>query len=910
MKKKKTEVLPVRESKEIREKLRQAGMLLQIGRLAQADYLCQEVIQKHPQEPQAWFCRGVIAHQGKKMAEAVGFLEQALQLYPGNVQFLQALAAVHTAMQNHKAAAEVYARLVDAHPGSVDAYFNRGIALSAMGQPRDAILSFMRALELEPRHWRAALNCGLLQQTLNDHSAAVNNFERALQLEPGEPSASYSMGVSLHHLERHAEALDIYKRILGMYPNHADTHNACASTLLALREYPGALDHYDAALRLNPLMTDAYLNKGLALYALLRFEEALDCYQKVLSLDVESAEVHYHMANAFAGLQRHKQALDFYGTAVVQGFDTLEVRMGQAVAHARQGDHGIAIQLLHGVVKNNPKEAQAYNLLALCHHELGQQEQAVHYADLALQVRPDFAEAYRHRGVALYLLGAHAEALDSFDAALRIEPDFTDAHFSRGHVLMAMGRKAAAAEAYAVVLKKEPQFPYALGYLVHAQLHQCLWDNHDRLTTLLQENVRSGQVTDVPFSFLSVASSMADQRTCAMQSAQDKYPPKGKLWNGERYGHARIRIGYASADFHDHATAQLMAELFELHDRSTFEIYAFSYGRHRSGAMRERLERAFDHFLDVGHMTDQVIAQQMHTNQIDILVDLKGYTTEGRLGIFAWRPAPVQVSYLGYPGTLGVEYVDYVLGDEVVTPFEHAPFYSEKIVQLPGSYQVNDRLRAVAPHTPSRADVGLPGTGFVFCCFNNNYKITPEIFDIWMRLLSLIDGSVLWLLQDNEEAAANLRKEALQRGVDASRLVFAPRLPLPEHLARQRLADLFLDTLPYNAHTTCSDALWVGLPVLTCSGKTFAGRVATSLLLAVDMPELICTDLAAYEARALHLARQPEELRLLRSQLEQGRLAHALFDTERFRQGLESAFRTMYERQRSGLAPEAFRVSA
>jgi predicted O-linked N-acetylglucosamine transferase (SPINDLY family) len=309
-------------------------------------------------------------------------------------------------------------------------------------------------------------------------------------------------------------------------------------------------------------------------------------------------------------------------------------------------------------------------------------------------------------------------------------------------------------------------------------------------------------------------------------------------------------------------------------------------------------------------MTDQVIAQQIHGHQIDILVDLKGYTAQGRLGIFAWRPVPVQVSYLGYPGTLGVEYVDYILGDEVVTPFEHAPYYSEKIVQLPHSYQVNDRWRAVAQHTPSRADVGLPETGFVFCCFNNNYKITPAVFDVWMRLLRQCDGSVLWLLQDNEGAAANLRKEAAQRGVDASRLVFAHRKPLPEHLARQRLADLFLDTLPCNAHTTCSDALWVGLPVLTCAGATFAGRVAASLLRAVDMPELICTDLAAYEAKALHLASHPEALRLLRSQLEQNRLAHALFDTDRFRQGLESAFRTMHARQRSGLAPEAFRVSA
>jgi predicted O-linked N-acetylglucosamine transferase (SPINDLY family) len=367
-----------------------------------------------------------------------------------------------------------------------------------------------------------------------------------------------------------------------------------------------------------------------------------------------------------------------------------------------------------------------------------------------------------------------------------------------------------------------------------------------------------------------------------------------------KWTHDKIRVAYLSADYHSHATAYLIAELIELHDRARFETIGVSFGLDDGSAIRKRLAGAFDRFLDVRAKSDREIAALLATLKVDIAVDLKGYTQDSRPDILSFRPAPIQAQWLGYPGTLGADFIDYVIADETVAPFEHAPFYSEKIIQLPGCYQVNDRKRAITARTPSRQEAGLPETGFVFCCFNNSFKILPPVFDVWMRLLQEVPGSVLWLLQDNAGAETNLRSAAAARGVNPARLIFAGRAKLEDHLARHRLADLFLDTLPYNAHTTASDALWTGLPVVTCQGNAFAGRVAASLLKAVGLPELVTQNLADYEALALRLAGDPAMLQGIRATLEANRLDHPLFDTDRFRRGIEAAYQRMWETWQRG----------
>ena len=384
--------------------------------------------------------------------------------------------------------------------------------------------------------------------------------------------------------------------------------------------------------------------------------------------------------------------------------------------------------------------------------------------------------------------------------------------------------------------------------------------------------------------------------------AHYQYPANGALGPIAKYPkEQKIRVGYYSADFHNHATGYLMAELIELHDHHRFECIGISFGPKHHDQMQLRLEQSFDQFIDASAMSDIQIAQLSRELKIDIAVDLKGFTQHCRTGIFAYRAAPIQVNYLGYPGTMAAEYMDYLIADKVLIPEQSQGAYSEKIVYLPHSYQVNDRQRVISDKVFTRAELGLPEQGFVFCCFNNNFKILPAMFESWMRILKAVEGSVLWLYQDNEGAVDNLKKEAKARGVDPDRIIFAKRLPLEEHLARHRQADLFIDAFPYNAHTTASDALWAGLPVLTLMGQSFAGRVAASLLTAIGLPELITTTPAAYEALAIELAKSPEKLTALKQKLSNNRLTTPLFNTPQFTQDLERAYVQMYERYQADL---------
>jgi predicted O-linked N-acetylglucosamine transferase (SPINDLY family) len=347
-----------------------------------------------------------------------------------------------------------------------------------------------------------------------------------------------------------------------------------------------------------------------------------------------------------------------------------------------------------------------------------------------------------------------------------------------------------------------------------------------------------------------------------------------------------------------------MAGLFELHNRDQFELIAFSFGPTTNDGMRQRLQEAFDQFIEVGNMLDVEVAKFSRELGIDIAIDLKGFTGDSRPNIFANRAAPIQVNYLGYPGTMGASYIDYIIADSILIPPELQQYYTEKVVYLPDSYQANDRKREISNRKFTRAEVGLPDNSFVYCCFNNNYKILPEVFEIWMRLLNTVERSVLWLLEDNPTAAKNLKSEAAQRGIDPGRLIFAPRLPTPDHLARHALADLFIDTFPCNAHTTASDALWAGLPLLTVQGESFASRVASSLLSAIGLTELITYTLEEYETLAIELANNQQKLKGIRHKLAQNRDTTPLFDTPQFTKHLENAYLQMYERYQADLPPE------
>lgn len=543
--------------------------------------------------------------------------------------------------------------------------------------------------------------------------------------------------------------------------------------------------------------------------------------------------------------------------------------------------------------------------------ELRQPLEALACYDQALRLKPDHVKAWINRGNVLTHLQRHPEAVDSYDRALALQADAVDAWFNRGNALKALKRFEEALASYDQTLKLKPDFEFLPGIRLHLQMQLCDWKDFAARRTQLEQGIEQGLRVSPPFGVLALSDRSEIHARAAAIFARAKFPQSNALGPVSlRAPDGKIRLAYYSADFHNHATTHLMAELLESHDRQRFEVHGFSFGPDLQDSMRERVVRGLDHFHEVSGKSDREIAQWSRQLGIDVAVDLKGFTQDCRMGIFAERCAPIQVSYLGYPGTSATPYFDYIIADPVVIAPAERSLYSEKVIEMPRSYQVNDSKRPIAPQVFTREALGLPPDAWVFCCFNNSFKILPDTFDLWMRLLKRQVGSVLWLLEDNPLAARHLRREAQARGVDPERLVFAPRVKLDEHLARHQLADLFLDTWPYNAHTTASDALWAGVPVLTCMGHSFPSRVAASLLRALDLPELITSSPGHYEQRALELASNPREWMALRQKLAKNRRSASLFQGRDFARQVSLAYDAIYRRALAGLPPHHVRITA
>jgi predicted O-linked N-acetylglucosamine transferase (SPINDLY family) len=604
------------------------------------------------------------------------------------------------------------------------------------------------------------------------------------------------------------------------------------------------------------------------------WDQAVRCYEEALSLEPRFAAAHSNLGFALAQMKRFDRAK----------------------------------QHLFAALEIDPSLFNAYYVLGTIAHQVGDAAGAIAHFESAVAVKPDFAEAWHFLGDLLVEQDDRATALQAYSRALELNPASAATLINIAGMMAHGGDRRAAIEGYRRALALDPASSAARLNLLHELLQTCNWDGLEREVALVRQAVTQLPATvdgrDSPFSFLALpGSTEEEQRRCAEKWAfavyQPQYHARQNLDFDFRYaGKSRPHVAYLSADFHDHATARLMIEVFERHDRGRFTFTAYSYGLPDQSAMTARLKNAFDRFIDIRHESVLESAKRIHADGVDILVDLKGYTGDSRSAILALGPAPIQVNYLGYPGTMGADFVDYLIADRFVIPDASRQHYREEVIHLPDTYQPNDGQRPLAK-APSRASLGLPENGVVFCCFNQTYKITPEIFDIWCRLLGEVEHSVLWLIGNEPATEENLRREAGKRSVAGSRLIFAPRTTPEAHLARQQCADLFLDTVPYNAHTTCSDALWMGVPVITWSGATFSARVASSLLNALGVPELVADSGEAYHALALELARDDSKRNALRQKIIMQRSQAALFDSLRFTRNLEHAYSQMLEMQES-----------
>ncbi|MFO1083927.1 MAG: tetratricopeptide repeat protein [Reyranellaceae bacterium] len=709
--------------------------------------------------------------------------------------------------------------------------------------------------------------------------------------------------LALHRRGQTAEARQLYEAILAVRPDDFEALHLLGALCLDSRQAARALELFDKAIALRPDHARTWCNRGNALFHLGRLSEALASYDKALALAPAYVDAHYNRGNVLYAMGCHNDAVASYDRLLALRPDHAEAHSNRGVVLFDLGRFDDAVASYDKAIALQPDNAALHANRANALRQLRRLEEAVAGYDRAIALRSD-ANALCSRGNALYEWGRLEEAIASYDRAIVLAPNDADAWSRRGFALRDLGRLEAAAESYRRAIALDPAADFLFGEYVHTKMQACDWAMHDGDVAGLASRIAAGRRATSPFIALALLDDPALHRRASETYAAARF--RGTEIASPFVGHAkpdRIRIGYYSADFHDHATAYLIAELIEKHDRGRFDCTAFSFGPDRPDGMRRRLTASFERFVDVRARSDREIVGLSREHGIDIAIDLKGYTRDSRPTLFAGRCAPVQASYLGYPGTIGARHIDYIIADSVVIPDGSRRHYSEKVVRLPGCYQANDTRKQISQRSPSRQELGL-GEGFVFCCFNNSYKIQPATFDCWMRILQRVDGSRLWLIEDNALAVRNLRREAQARGVDGDRLVFSKRIALADHLARHRCADLFLDTLPYNAHTTASDALWAGLPVLTRMGQAFAGRVAASLLTAIGLPELITGTAQDYEARAVELASVPGALTSIRHRLAANRRAAPLFDGTAFAGHLEAAYTAMHERHRRGLDPD------
>jgi protein O-GlcNAc transferase len=851
-------------------------MSCQQGRFAEGIESARKSLASNPRDARVQILLGrALAALGQHQ-EALACFDQAIALSPDFAKAHASRADLLTDLGYASEAVEGYDRAVHLAPDATEDWFNRAVALCVLGRLEEAIASLDVAIQTKPNLTQTHLLRSKIFADLRRYDEALIGLDATLRIEPRSAEAWLGKASLLKELKRYGESLEASDNALAMKPDCTEAFLCRGNVMFVLGRYDEALAACDQALTLKPNLAEAWFGRGAVLFTRKQPESALEAYMRALELRRDYAEAAVGCGNVFMEMKQYEKSLAAYDQALSLRPDLAEAWAGRGIASA----------------------------------ELQRYEEALAACDRALALNGALAEAWLGRGNAYFGQKDYQNALRAYQRALELSPDLAQAWLMYANTLFELGDPAQALTAYDKAIALDSDSKYADGQRLYMKLILADWTALETRTNDLLSKLRKGQGVRVPFTLLPLAASAMDQLRCAdvFVSDQPAFPP---IWRDEIYSHDRIRVGYLSADFREHPISYLTAGMFEYHDRSNFEIKCLSVGLEQNSPTRKRIESAAEQFLDMHGQSDAEIAALIRHLEIDILVDLIGHTHSGRLGILMRRPAPIQVHYLGYAGTLGSRLIDYIIADSTVIPEDQRGCYAEQVVWLPDSYLASDNRRAISPHMPTRQECGLPDDAFVFCSFNNVYKIVPDVFRVWMRLLQATPRAVLWLSQMRPAAMANLQREAERCGVSRQRLIFAPRLALnADHLARQRQADLFLDTLPYNAHTTASDALWAGLPVVTCLGQTFAGRVAASLLKAIGLPELVSTSLVDYEALALKLAREPAMLAAIKEKLARNRDGYPLFDTPQFTRNLEAAYATMWRQYQRGEPPKAFAVES
>ena len=844
--------------------IRKAQSHIKAGELAEAEELYKQVLSKFPKNKKAiqgyQKLKGGIAPEGSSTSEpSQEQVQELLSLY-NQGEFEEVLSKVRP--------------LISVFSKAITLFNLQGAANAALQKYDLAIDSYKQVLKIKPDNAGAYYNTGVMQHENGEIDAAIESYQRATKIKHDYAAAYLNMGDALHEKQDLDAAICSYKQVIKIKPDDADAYYNIGTALKDKGELDIAIDSYKEAIKIKPDHAKAYYNMGIALKDKGELDAAIDSHKQAIKIKPDHAGAYYNMGNVLnekgeldAAIDSHKQA-----------------------------------------IRIKPDHAEAYNNMGIALKDKGELDAAIYSYRQAIKIKPDYADAYNNMGNALNDKAESDAAIDSYKQALKIKPDYAEAYYNMGIALINKGEMDAAVDSYEKAIKIKPDYELAHSGKLYRQAHVCDWSGIERGREVIPKLGISAQYIN-PFEILPLEDAPERHRLRSEVFAKNEFKQKPlPLASRSTQKPKRLRIGYFSSDFKEHPVAYLMAKVIETHDRNFFEVYGYSIGPAKDDKMRHRLIKGFDVFDDVQDMSDQDVALLARQDQIDIAIDLNGYTQNSRSGVFAYRAAPMQINYLGYPGTMGANFIDYIIADPILIPSDSQKHYNEKIIQLPNSYMPTDNTRIFSERELTRLEMGLPEQGFVFCCFNNNYKISPTEFDVWMRLLLKVEGSVLWLRKSNKWSEGNFCKEAKSRGVDPSRLFFADRVPMDEHLARHRLADLFLDTFAFNAHTTATEALWAGLPVVTKLGQGFAARVAGSLLTAIELPELITETEIEYEALILDLATNPQRLAAIKQKLAANRLSKPLFNTELFTKHLEDGYQQAYQRYFDGLEPDMITV--
>ena len=851
--------------------------------------------------------QAIQAYQGGNFDGADLILKRVLQVDSKNLPALHVLGLIKASQANYKEAADYLSRAARIHPNDASIQYNLAKALADSGNDKEALTHHKKAVSLDPNNPEAWLSYGKTASNLGRHEEALAWYSKALSLKPDYAEAALNKGATLKDLKSYEEAIAFSDQALTINPHLAEAWSNKGGALKELKRYEEAIAHYDKALGLKPDYHEAWSNKGIALKELKRYEEAIAHYDKALSLKPDYREAWSNKGATLNELKRFDDAIAHYDKTLSLKPDYAEAWSNKGITLKELKRYEEAIAHYDKALSLKPDYAEAWSNKGATLNELKRFDEAIAHYDKALSLKPDFVAAWSNKGIALKELKRYEEAIAHYDKALSLKPDYREALTNKGALLDELNRFDEAIAHYDQALSLKPDDDWLYGVLLHTKMKICSWLGLENSLNNISKKVIASQSAVQPFGLLALTDDALLHKKSSEIYTESKYQFNPILGPIQKHlsGH-KIRIAYFSPDFRNHPVSLLTSELFEIHDRGRFEVFAFSLQKSRIGDETNiRLRKGFDRFIDVDDMSDREIAQLAREFKIDIAIDLAGPTQYSRTGLFSYRAAPIQVNWLGYPGTIGADFIDYIVADKIIIPEHYQQFYTEKIVCLPNTYMVDDSKRTASARVFTREECGLPQNAFVFCCFNNGYKFNPQVLDSWSRILLAVKNSVIWISENNEYFKTNITTEFESRGIKSDRIIFAQRVEMmADHLSRYAIADLFLDTRPYNAHTTALDSLKAGVPILTLMGQSFASRVAASLLNAIGLPELITNTQEEYEALAVELAMNPKRLTDIKLKLVRNRLTTPLFDTPLFTKNLEAAYIKMFEAYQTNLQPD------